>query len=335
MGTGPLDIIDDYTDRISWNEYVSASPSGHFFQTWEWGELQDGLGGRPRRIAAVIGNRIVGAVQLLVFDTGTRKFAYVPRGPVADPDDDDLGRALAEAVLVASVSAGVDFVRMEPQWEFTSERSDRLEQRGWTRAKQFIMPRRTVLVDLGPPVDEIWARFRSNTRNRIRLAEKLGVEVRAGTEADVAIFIRLAEETAERHGMRRADPLQYTLAWRHFGARDAMRLYLASGEGQDLAGLMAFVCGANATYLWGASSRSDDARRLNPNQLLHWTAMRWARDRGCSTYDLHGIPDHDLEYLEAEYSRQTGGMWNLYRFKRGFGGVVHRHLGTFDWVFRR
>ena len=63
--------------------------------------------------------------------------------------------------------------------------------------------------------------------------------------------------------------------------------------------------------------------------------MRWARERGCTTYDLFGIPDYDLEVLEAEYGRHTGGMWNLYRFKRGFGGTVHRLLGTFDRVFQR
>jgi lipid II:glycine glycyltransferase (peptidoglycan interpeptide bridge formation enzyme) len=39
--------------------------------------------------------------------------------------------------------------------------------------------------------------------------------------------------------------------------------------------------------------------------------------------------------LEAEYHRQTGGMWNLYKFKRGFGVTVHRHVGTFDYVFAK
>jgi hypothetical protein len=26
-------------------------------------------------------------------------------------------------------------------------------------------------------------------------------------------------------------------------------------------------------------------------------------------------------------------MWNLYKFKRGFGVKIHRHAGTFDCVF--
>ena len=95
-----------------------------------------------------------------------------------------------------------------------------------------------------------------------------------------------------------------------------------------------FVFGRTATYLWGASSDADEARKLNPNQLLHWTAMQWAKSRGCETYDTFGIPDHDVDVLEAEYGRQTGGMWSLYRFKRGFGGTVVRQLGTFDHVYR-
>jgi lipid II:glycine glycyltransferase (peptidoglycan interpeptide bridge formation enzyme) len=110
-----------------------------------------------------------------------------------------------------------------------------------------------------------------------------------------------------------------------------MRLFMASAEGTDLAGLMVFVWGGTATYLWGASSGSEAARQANPNQLLHWTAMQWARERGCTAYDLFGVPDHDLDVLETEYGQRAGGWWNLYRFKRGFGGRLHRHLGTFDW----
>ena len=333
MPAAPARLVEDYDDRAAWNAFVRAHPHGHLFQTCEWGELQDGLGGHPRRIAAVGDHGIVGVIQFLVFDTGARTFAYVPRGPVCDPDDAALGGRLIEAALVAGHAAGADFFRLEPQWPFTEARAERLLARGWSPTPQSIMLPRTILVDLQPEPDVIWSRFRSNTRNRIRLAEKLGVEVRAGGADDVASFIRLAGETAARHALRR-DAAQYDLAWQHFGASGDLRLYLASADGIDVAGVMVFTCGANATYVWGASAGSPEARRLNPNQLLHWTAMRWARGRGCTTYDMHGIPDHDESVLEAEYGRQAGGTWNLYRFKRGFGGRVHRHLGTYDWRFR-
>jgi lipid II:glycine glycyltransferase (peptidoglycan interpeptide bridge formation enzyme) len=323
-------VLVTESDRERWNAFVAASPVGHFFQSWEWGELQEGLGGRPQRLAVVSENLFAGCVQLLVFESESRTFTYVPRGPVADAADERLAGLLVDAALQVSAAEGANLVRIEPQWAFDAEHERLLKQRGFKPAQQHIMPPRTLLVDLAPPLDQIWSGFRSNTRNRIRLAQKRGVDIRVGGESDVATFVRLTEETNARHGLRLGRPDQYHLAARFFGARDAMRLFLARAGGVDLAGIFVFVWGTTATYLWGASSGSEDARKLNPNQLLHWTAMQWARERGCTTYDLFGIPDYDADVLEAEYADQTGGWWNLYRFKRGFGGTVRRHLGTFD-----
>ncbi len=328
-----IEIVESFADREAWDAFVGAHPSAHMFQTWAWGDVQDGLGGAPRRIAALESGRIRGCVQLLLFASTQRKFTYVPRGPVADPTDETVVGGLIDAAVEVTASAGATLLRIEPQWMFDENVARRFDERGFARARQFIMPRRTMLVDLVPTADDVWDSFRSNTRNRIRLASKRGVEVRVGSAGDIATFVRLFEETVARHGLRRAAPQTFDLAWQHFGARGDMRLYLASHEGVDLSAIVVFIGGATATYLWGASAGSEQARVLNPNQLLHWTAMQWARERGCATYDLFGIPDYDAEVLEAEYSRQSGGMWNLYRFKRGFGGTVHRHLGTFDRVF--
>jgi lipid II:glycine glycyltransferase (peptidoglycan interpeptide bridge formation enzyme) len=328
----PVQLTADTCDRNVWDAFVRDHPAGHLFQSHDWGELQIGLGARPHRIAARDdGGRLLGVMQLLVFDTGNRVFAYVPRGPVCDPDDEGLVELLTDAAVAISQAAGAEFIRIEPQWTFDAELAVRLESRGWVRTTQSIMLPRTILVALDPDLDTVWSGFRSNTRNRIRLAEKLGVHVRAGGDADLPTFIRLAEETAARHGLRR-DSRQYELAWRHFGSTGNLFFALASAEGRDLAAMMVFACGANATYVWGASAGSPEARRFNPNQLLHWTAMRWAHAHGCRTYDFHGIPDHDEHVLEAEYSRHDDGTWKLYRFKRGFGGRVHRHLGTYDWM---
>jgi peptidoglycan pentaglycine glycine transferase (the first glycine) len=328
-------IIDQFDSPDEWDGFVWRNPEGHFFQGWGWGELQAGLGARTHRIAAVSQGRIVGCVQLFVFESGTRKFAYIPRGPVADPEDGPLVAALLQAVQRVSAREGAFLARIEPQWAASPGRAAGLTAQGFAVASQRIMPLRTVLVDLSPSPEEIWARFRSNTRNRIRLAEKRHVEVRVGGEADMAAFVRLFDETITRHGLRRSDTDACLLAGRIFGAGENMRLYLARSADTDIAGIVVFLWGTTATYLWGGSSAAESARHLNPNQLLHWSAMQWARERGCTCYDLFGIPDHDVEVLEAEYSLQTGGMWNLYRFKRGFGGTVHRHLGTFDCLLRR
>jgi lipid II:glycine glycyltransferase (peptidoglycan interpeptide bridge formation enzyme) len=322
-------------DRERWNAFVREHPEGHFFQSWEWGDLQVELGATPLRIIAIDDDRLIGAMLLLLFDTGSRVFSFVPRGPVVDPDDEDLAPRFIEAAIELSLAAGANLVRFEPQWAFTPARAERFTGRGFAVARQHIMPLRTSIVDLRPPLDAVWAGFHSNTRNRVRLAEKRGVTVRAAGLDEVPIFARLFEETNQRHARRLGRVDQVFLAAKHFGARDAMRLFLARADGEDLAGIVVFPFGRTATYLWGASSAAEHARKLNPNQLLHWVAMQWARERGCEEYDLYGIPDFDEATLEAEYATRTDGWWNLYRFKRGFGGRVHRHLGTFDFVPRR
>lgn len=323
-------------ERGPWNAFVEASPHGHVFQTWEWGELQADLGAPPTRIAALRAGRIVGALQMLMFETGPdRRFGFVPRGPAADPADTEVVDLLVGAALELAAAQGAFLLRFEPQWTRTPETVELLERHGLVVARQRIMPLRTALVDLSRRADDVWAGFHSNTRNRIRLAQKQGVDVRVGKPEEMEVFLGLFDETTTRHGMRKADTDAMRLSAKHFGHRDAMRLYLASIEGVDISGIVVFIGSGWATYLWGASSASERARKANPNQLLHWTAMQWGQERGCRTYDLYGIPDYDAEVLEAEYHRQTGGMWNLYKFKRGFGVTIHRHAGTFDRVFAK
>src|SRR4029453_11928846 len=47
-------------ERGPWNAFVEACPHGHFFQTWEWGELQADLQGPPTRPAATRGEPLAG-----------------------------------------------------------------------------------------------------------------------------------------------------------------------------------------------------------------------------------------------------------------------------------
>ena len=224
---------------------------------------------------------------------------------------------------------GANLLRIEPQWPDDAATVGALESLGFAAGHQRIMPPRTMLVDLARSPEAIWKSFHSNARNRVRLALKRGVAVRVGTADDVTTFARLMTATVRRHGLA-IDPSQQSVAAARVFPSDAMRVFIARAAGADIAGIVALACGATTTYLWGATASTDEARRVHPNQLLQWTAMQWARDRGCAIYDLFGIPDHNAAQLEAEYPHRNDGMWNLYRFKRGFGGRVHRHVGTFD-----
>jgi peptidoglycan pentaglycine glycine transferase (the first glycine) len=103
---------------------------------------------------------------------------------------------------------------------------------------------------------------------------------------------------------------------------------------------MVFSHGKRAWYLYGASN--DEERNRMPAYLLQWEAMRWATQRGCTQYDLWGVPDAGEEDLEAQFERRSDGLWGVYRFKRGFGGVLRRAAPTYEkalnlplfWLYR-
>lgn len=72
-----------------------------------------------------------------------------------------------------------------------------------------------------------------------------------------------------------------------------------------------------------------------PNYAVQWAAIQWAKEQGCSEYDLWGVPDYPEEELEANFMERYDGLWGVYRFKRGFGGQLKRTVGTADRVYNQ
>ena len=95
---------------------------------------------------------------------------------------------------------------------------------------------------------------------------------------------------------------------------------------------MAFAPGKRAWYLYAASR--DEQRQLNPTYLIQLEAMRWAGSKGCTEYDLYGVPDFDEETLEEQFTERKDGLWGVYGYKRRFGGRLLRSVGAWDRVYQ-
>jgi lipid II:glycine glycyltransferase (peptidoglycan interpeptide bridge formation enzyme) len=297
-------------------------------QSWAWGELKSRFGWRVRRIA--VGSA---CAQVLFRPLPGRmgSIAYVPKGPLVDLEDDVSVRALLDAIRPLARRQRAICLKIEPDLEDDPRLAERLRALGFRPSPQTVQPRRTILVDLYAEPDQLLKRMKSKTRYNIRLAGRKGVTVRVGDGADLPAFYGLMETTAERDGFGIHSQAYYETAHSLFVPSEQGRLLLAEYEGQLLAGLVAFAFGDTAIYMYGASS--DEHRNRMPAYPLQWEAMLWAREQGCRTYDLWGVPDEDGETLEAEFTRRSDGLWGVYRFKRGFGGRLLRTVGTWDLVY--
>ncbi len=314
-----------------WERFLSEKPQAHFLQTGEWGELKSAFGWEPARLV----NQGVGAQVLFRRLPLGFTIAYVPK---AAPEVlagqanmqfwgelDDLCRR-RRAILC----------KIEPDaWEAppTPMPPPPLPP-GATALRQVpsahsIQPRRTIVVDLHGSEASMLSRMKPKCRYNIGLARKKGVSVETWT--DLAGFHRMLESTSRRDNFSVHTEAYYARAYKLFRPAGLCELFVARYEGNPLAALMVFTRGGRAWYVYGGSE--DAERERMPNYLLQWEAMRWARERGCETYDLWGVPDEDADTLEAHFRERHDGLWGVYRFKRGFGGELRRAAPSVDRVY--
>lgn len=306
-----------------WNEFLAHSPNAHILQCGAWGELKARFGWQAVRIVSGrTGAQILYRGLPLGFHIG-----YIAKGPVGGdledllPEIDEISRQLRTL-----------FLKVEPDgWQSSAEVSLGLKESRGVKSKP-IQPQRTVMVSLEGTEDEILARMKQKTRYNIRLAAKKGITVTP--EADLEAFYAMMKLTGARDHFGVHSKAYYAAAYTLFHPSGSCELLTARYEGTPLASLMVFARGNTAWYMYGAST--DELRNLMPTYLLQWQAMLWARSKGCTQYDLWGIPDLDEDDLEENFAQREShqGLWGVYRFKRGFGGEVLRSSGAIDIVYK-
>jgi lipid II:glycine glycyltransferase (peptidoglycan interpeptide bridge formation enzyme) len=317
-----------------WDSFVSHHPHGHVLQTLNWGRLKSMHGWKSARASVLTQqNKPVGVALTLIrtLPYGLGNIAYVPRGPVVNWDNEEHASIAVRTAGRLAKNAGAFALVIEPDLLDTATDRNLLARLGLQYIDFGVQPRRTVWVNLD--VDEevdILAAMKQKTRYNIGLSRRKGVSVRAGAPDDAELFYGMMQTTAERDTFS-IHPLAYYKDFMHLftlGENAPARLLIAEHENEPLAALIVTAVGERAIYLYGAST--NQKRELMPTYLLQWEAMLWARARGCKTYDLWGVPDEDEATLEAGFESRNDGLWGVYRFKRGFGGQVVRHIGA--WV---
>ena len=315
--------------RDDWDAWIANFRAVHLLQTGAWGDLKAAFGWQPVRWVDRLSEATVGAQILFRRLPFGYSIAYLARGPISVRNYQNLewSQLWPKLDQICRARRAI-FLRIEPDaWEEAEESTP--PPPGLTVSSQTIQPPRTILVDLKGDEDQLLARMKQKTRYNIRLAEKKGVCVYP-TE-DLTDFFNLMTVTGKRDRFSVHSREYYQTAYDLFAPSGNCRLFQADFDSQPIAALMVFVYGERAWYLYGASS--DLHREKMPAYLLQWEAMRWAKAQGALEYDLYGIPDLPESELESEFARRSDGLWGVYRFKRGFGGVIRRAAGPWDRIY--
>ncbi|HYF28391.1 MAG TPA: peptidoglycan bridge formation glycyltransferase FemA/FemB family protein [Baekduia sp.] len=324
----PSVTVDERAAAPEWDAFVAASPGGHHLQTSKWGRVKAAAGLRAARVVLhdATGAPLAGA-QALVRDLPVvGAVAYVPRGPLAAPGRPELAAASLDALGDWARATRVAWLKVQPPVD-RGDLEAVLRERGFRPGTLQTAPAATVRVALaGRSEDELLAAMRTTTRRNIRLGQRRGVTVRPGTRADLRVVHPLLAATAVRQGFAAYGPEYWEAVWDAFAPDGELELLVAEHEGAPVGWVLVVLFGDTALFKIGAWG---GGRGVPPaNELLHWTAMCHARERGLAVYDLEGIPP-DLARAVAA-GQDIGDPGGVARFKLGFGGDVVLLPATHD-----
>jgi len=350
-----------------WDRFVRANARAHVLQQSAWGHLKSRYGWTSDCVAlADDSGQIVAGAQLLFKPLPLKlgMLAYLAMGPIYSsqftvhrsqekaatsdqlpatngaPFSTDSPLITNHQSLTTEFATAIDacarrhhaaFLKWEPGIYEDGEGVPDPAGLGFRPSPQTIQPPRTVLIDIKGTEDAILGRMNQGTRRKIRQSLKNDIRYWQASREEVSRFTAMMHTTGERNAFGVHEPHYYEQAYDLFVPAGDAALILAEHEGEGLAGIMVFALGTTAWYLYGASSNSK--RNLMAAYGVQWAAIQWAQAKGCTTYDMWGIPDEDEPTLEAQFESRSDGLWGVYGFKRGWGGRVVRSLGAWDKVY--
>jgi lipid II:glycine glycyltransferase (peptidoglycan interpeptide bridge formation enzyme) len=293
-----------------WDELVVATGQPHVLQSAGWAELKAATGWSVRRFVLDGG---VAQVLLKSLPLGIA-VAYAPRGPLVPAER--LADAIA-AVREALARERCASLLCDPEAPDDGAARASLARAGVHASPVFVQPRRTLLMDLSKPDEELFGAMRKKTRQYIHKAERAAVITEETRDLDRFMKVLGAVAERDRFAIRSREYFEKLLA--AFG--DRALLMLARIGDEDAGALMLVRMADRAWELYGGWSGAHAEAR--PFYLLKWRAMLRMRQLGVRRYDMYGLGEGKGDPL--------AGVEN---FKLGYGGEVATWIGALETPVR-
>ena len=257
-------------DDPRWHEFVESRGDAAIFHHPAWARLLAECYGYR---ALVIVDEHAGAITsgLPALDVrlpfGARRWVSLPFTDHCPPLDGD-GTALWSALGELARARSFDVFELRAQISAEAEPA-------------------FVRHDLATSEDSrvLWKKLRRNHRRSVEDAVEAGVCVTTGTDAaEMDAFYRIHVQTRRRLGVP-VQPLRFFRLFQERIVRAGLGFVLTARLGDD-AVAAAVVCAWNGTLVVKYSGRADGFEKLDAIHLLFWSAIRWATENGCHTFDL-------------------------------------------------
>lgn len=311
-----------------WDNFLETRPDGCYQQSSLWAKVKASGGWKQLRLLVKENGEIVGGAQVLL--RSLRSFGsvgYVSKGPVFASNDPEIQEFFLNQLDRVAKAEHILFLKIQPPYS-EEDLAERLLKRGALLSETAVVSQATARVDICSEPDAILDHMPRKKRQDIRRAERRGVTVREGTEADMATFHYLVKAHGDRQNYHPyAQNFRHNV-WSIFGPGDHSCLLLAEYQEQTLAAMIVISFGdvVFALFIGDSGCHKD----LNAHSVLHWKAMLWGKERNCAWYDFGGISVATATAIIKNEPIPDTRSGRLDRFKMSFGSQVLLRPGACD-----
>jgi lipid II:glycine glycyltransferase (peptidoglycan interpeptide bridge formation enzyme) len=205
------------------------------------------------------------------------------------------------------------------------EETAKLEKQWFSRSLKENLSPSTYLVDIQQDEEALLSKLWSQHMQKIKKAQKNGIQVTRATMSDYEWFYTILEATGDTKWFGIISKLSYYRLLQRLEDNQCWWLYIAKQWDIICAGAIYLTDTSAQTciYLYGATDRS--FANIWASHLLHWSARKLLHKAGMHTADLLGWwPTGDKKHH----------LYNVWAFKEWFGGKKVDFLWSFDIVYK-
>ncbi len=240
-----------FVENIPKEEYDTFTKNhlkSHFLQSYDWGEFaRREKNFIPHYVGLKEDDKLVATALLLQkkLPLGL-SYLYSPRGFVVDFQNFELLKTFTQEIKKFAKRKRAIFIKIDPDLIIHRENYlgeelkpdyDKEEilqnfsklgfkHQGFTKNFETMQPRYSFRVDMTQSMEEIYDKFSKTTKQRIKKAEDLQVEVSMGTKEDLKEFFTLMKLTENRKDFVSHDLSYYETLYDLFHSQDKCNLFL-------------------------------------------------------------------------------------------------------------
>ena len=286
----------DEKEAQAYAAFLEQAPDAHYSQDPAFADVA--VAGRRRAVRFFVAREareIVGVAAVVRVRAVGPLFTpvgIVQRGPVCG--DPSRLEAVLRALVRTSRRRGIARLTVMPYWAGANVEAAEaaLRAAGFKNVQEADGAHVcTLRLELAGKSDEqiLAGSDHKKLRYELKLAERSGAVVHQGEPGDFTALEKLERDLARAQGRRVPSP-EWFAALQAYMRSDPRRgaLFVCTHEGAPIAAALALRHAKTAVYVAGASILA--TRPYSKMALPLFAAIKWARDAGCETFDLGGVP---------------------------------------------